>query len=229
MDVYERTDKLIADAKLEEARQFNTVRRKVAGLADFDEINTLTKRLYFNLEKRNRKLFNAIMAQQYRDCLEGEVSEDELDDLLLIVFDDELDEILSDYDPVMGYVYNHETERKRDRLYEKVISVLSHKRENEKGENDETLVFPSNNEVRDVFDSAFRQWSKMTEEYGIRSHDRATVEAFHALGVKNVQWHAQNDRKTCSECDSLDGAIFPIDEVPDKPHPNCRCWITIAD
>lgn len=229
MDVYEKTDKLIAKAKLEAARQFNTVRRKASSLADFDEINTLVKRLYSKLERQNRKLFNEIIMQQYREALKEALSEEEMEDMLLVEFDELLDSILDDYDPIMGYVYNRETKRKRERLYEKTVSILSHMREDEEGENGALLIYPSNNDVRQAFDSAYRQWSKMTEEYGIRSHDRATIEAFHVMGVEKVQWRAQNDRKTCEECEDLDGFIFPIDELPDKPHPNCRCWISPVD
>lgn len=224
MDVYAKTDKLIAEAKLEAARQFNTVRRKASGLADFDELNVLVKRLYSRLEARNRKLFNEIMAQEYKDCLEGEASDDELEDLLLLVFDDELDEILDGYDPVTGYVYNREAERKRERLFEKTVSILSNKPDKVEGENGEMLTIPVSNDMRQAFDSAFRLWSKMTEEYGIRAHDRARIDAFLALNGKRVIWRTEKDGKVCSGCRALEGQIFPIENVPDKLHPNCRCW-----
>lgn len=224
MDVYEKTDRLIARNRLETARQFNTVRRKVSGLADFDEINTLVKRLYFRLEEKNRKMYREIMVQEYRDCLEGEVPDEELDNLLFDIFESELDEILDDYDPVTGYVYTRETERKCERLFEKCVSLISHKEGDGGG-----ILYPLNNELRQAFDRAFRLWANMTEEYAIRSHDRAREEAFHAFNVEKVVWRTENDRKVCKTCAELEDEVFPLDEVPDKPHLRCRCWIEPID
>ena len=43
-------------------------------------------------------------------------------------------------------------------------------------------------------------------------------------------WHSENGEHTCDECSSLDGQIFDsIDEIPEKPHPNCKCMVEILD
>ncbi|MBR1907364.1 hypothetical protein IJ818_00315, partial [bacterium] len=40
----------------------------------------------------------------------------------------------------------------------------------------------------------------------------------------------ENGEHTCDECSSLDGQIFDsIDEIPEKPHPNCKCMVEILD
>lgn len=37
-------------------------------------------------------------------------------------------------------------------------------------------------------------------------------------------WHSSD--KACEKCQKLDGKIFnSIEEIPDPPHPNCKCWI----
>ena len=36
---------------------------------------------------------------------------------------------------------------------------------------------------------------------------------------------AEKDDKTCDECMALDGLVFLLRDVPDKPHYNCRCTL----
>jgi len=45
----------------------------------------------------------------------------------------------------------------------------------------------------------------------------------HVLGV---QWNLSGSHERDDECDELDGTVFPKEEVPDKPHPNCFCYLT---
>ena len=34
----------------------------------------------------------------------------------------------------------------------------------------------------------------------------------------------------CEKCQTLNGVTFKnIDEIPDKPHPNCRCWVEVIN
>lgn len=41
-------------------------------------------------------------------------------------------------------------------------------------------------------------------------------------------WHSENGEHTCELCASLDGKEFDYyDEVPERPHPNCRCYVEI--
>lgn len=45
-------------------------------------------------------------------------------------------------------------------------------------------------------------------------------------GISNTVyiWHSSKD--ACEKCQSLDGQEFnSIDEIPDRPHPNCKCTI----
>ena len=41
-------------------------------------------------------------------------------------------------------------------------------------------------------------------------------------------WHTEDG--ACEKCQELNGLTFKnIDEIPDKPHPNCRCWVEVVD
>jgi len=43
-------------------------------------------------------------------------------------------------------------------------------------------------------------------------------------------WHSENGEHTCDECRELDGQVFEYyDEVPERPHPNCRCTVEIVE
>ena len=49
-------------------------------------------------------------------------------------------------------------------------------------------------------------------------------------GVSNVKyiWHVDSD-KACDACQSLDGTEYIYEcDIPDRPHPNCRCYIEIV-
>lgn len=43
-------------------------------------------------------------------------------------------------------------------------------------------------------------------------------------------WHSENGEHTCEKCKELDGKVFDFyDEVPERPHPNCKCTVEILD
>lgn len=43
-------------------------------------------------------------------------------------------------------------------------------------------------------------------------------------------WHSENGEHTCEVCKSLDGKVFDFyDEVPERPHPNCRCTVEVIE
>ncbi len=50
-------------------------------------------------------------------------------------------------------------------------------------------------------------------------------------GVSNAKyiWHVESD-KACEACQILDGTEYTFEgDIPDKPHPNCRCYIEIVE
>lgn len=43
-------------------------------------------------------------------------------------------------------------------------------------------------------------------------------------------WHSENGENTCDVCRALDGQVFDYyDEVPARPHPNCRCHVEVVN
>lgn len=43
-------------------------------------------------------------------------------------------------------------------------------------------------------------------------------------------WHSEYGEHTCNECLELDGKEFDMfDEIPERPHPNCKCYIEIVE
>lgn len=113
-----------------------------------------------------------------------------------------LENFLLEYDEVSKYVYANEFERKRDRLAEALIAS------------------PKKNEEIDV---ALRYLSFMLTAYAIRVTDQVVLMAYRDMGIDAVRWKAEKDNKTCTICKHRNGHIYDIEQVPPKPHLNCRC------
>ena len=96
------------------------------------------------------------------------------------------------------------TDRKRSRLLEALIA---------------TRGDPAEVEM------ALTYWSKMVAEYAVEITDAATLQALKDMGVTKVKWYTEKDERVCKTCRERHGKIYPIDEVPAKPHWGCRCYI----
>lgn len=114
-----------------------------------------------------------------------------------------VDEQLNQTDYVTLYRFYSETERKAYKLAETLE------------------VSPNKN--REI-DKALRYWSQQLGQYAINITDYATIQAFTDAGVEMVQWMSEHDNRTCNECYALDGQLFPVNEIPRKPHWGCRCF-----
>lgn len=113
-----------------------------------------------------------------------------------------LESFLLEYDEVSKYVYANEFERKRDRLAEALIAG------------------PKKNEE---IDAALRYLSFMLTAYAVRVTDQVVLTAYRDMGIDAVRWKAEKDNKTCTICKHRNGHIYDIEQVPPKPHLNCRC------
>ena len=50
------------------------------------------------------------------------------------------------------------------------------------------------------------------------------------ISYNKYVWHSENSEDTCDICKSLDGQEFDFyDEVPQRPHPNCKCTVEIIE
>ena len=113
-----------------------------------------------------------------------------------------LESFLLEYDEVSKYVYVNEFERKRDRLAEALIAS------------------PKKNEE---IDAALRYLSFMLAAYAVRVTDQVVLTAYRDMGIDAVRWKAEKDNKTCTICKHRNGHIYDIEQIPPKPHLNCRC------
>jgi SPP1 gp7 family putative phage head morphogenesis protein len=143
------------------------------------------------------KLWFVIMACQAYDVaggLESTISEQWL-----------VNKVLGAYDPITGYVYTNELERKADRFAESLIATGG---------------------SAEAKDAAVKQLTAMIRQYSITVVDAATLVAYIEQGVEEVVWNAIIDRSTCDVCRSRNGEVYHISRVPPKVHYGCRCYLT---
>jgi SPP1 gp7 family putative phage head morphogenesis protein len=63
----------------------------------------------------------------------------------------------------------------------------------------------------------------------IRAHHLATIQEYRNWGVLGIyvkgEWKTAGDDRVCSQCASLEGNIYTLDEIESMIplHPNCRC------
>ena len=112
------------------------------------------------------------------------------------------------YNPVTKYVYRNEMDRKRSRFAE---GVIASNRPNEEIALAKRLMIATNKQFAE--DATFE----------------AVVQAYRDDGVERVRWVTAEDDKRCKECRSRHGKIYPINDIPPKPHRYCRCYIERVD
>lgn len=115
-----------------------------------------------------------------------------------------------EYNPVTKYVYENELERKQARFFESIVADVEAK---------------DRHEMEADYKAAENAWKRQTRQAMIDTEDRAAVTAYRDAGVEEAMWISVCDNRTCEECSALNGLIFPVDRVPDKPHYGCRCYI----
>lgn len=186
-------------------------------VSGFDELNVLKEidKLYDILDRNNRRVFKDLYTERYIEVylfISGlgklpRGKEDEIDDLV----DMQLAGLLSEPNEVTHYAYDTEVFRKRDRAKEAIGAV------------------PTKAQKQLEMEKALRYWAQQTGFYVDIVSDDAAMQAMIDGGVKHVKWNDQDDRKVCFECHDRDGVIYPINKVPAKPHPRCRCYLTPVD
>lgn len=190
---------------------------------DFDNINkpVSTMRetsitIYRELEKKNRSAFLDLGLLVYMEAYAEAKPESKPDkDAAQEKINEKwLDSLQGEYNPVTKYVYAREVERKRARFFESTVADIEAK--DRRG-------------LESDYRTAENLWTRQTRQAMIDVEDRAAHDGYKAAGVKRVQWITQQDAGVCSECKALNGLIFPIDRIPDKPHYNCRCYVRPID
>lgn len=69
---------------------------------------------------------------------------------------------------------------------------------------------------------------QITRTEMMRAYRGSQTRQFKTLGTDMVMWRAQLGPRTCMACVGMHGTTYPVDQVPDKNHPQCRCvWIPV--
>ena len=178
-------------------------------LALFDELNVLqikkhVHKLYKEIYKIAKKEFASLLNPLYQEIYE---------EALAMGFDGDLrdldegwiEDFFDEYNPVTKYVFRNEMDRKESRLFESLVAT--------------------NKERHQSYKTAENLLERQIRQYAILLEDAIVMEVYTNLGVEYVQWHAEEDHKTCGVCNELDGEIFPLEEAPPKQHYQCRCYL----
>lgn len=198
------------DSLLEKVKKKLRVEINHLGTMGFDELNVVntkkaTQGMFDRLLSSNESAFLKAAKTAYKNA-EGEEKLTELDSGWLLG-------VLLSYNPVTGYLYDREAERKRLRLNEQILTAREY------GD-------------RQMFNDGLRRtanlWWTQTAQYGVDVVDKATLKAYRDRGVKWVRWVTAKDEKRCEECGSRDGVVYSIKDVPSKAHYGCRCYVVPA-
>lgn len=198
-----------ADLKFDELNYYKYSDKLIDGLKrrcieEFASAALIIRSTFYDPKKAiaySKKMYSRLWRDCRRTLLKiGKHYWDECDEEWLWLF-------LTAYDPVYGVVYDNEQDRKRARFVEGVLSA-------------ETV-----GDKKMHMDRSMRLWLRMVSWMGIEVTDKSSVETMKEAGVKKVRWVTARDERVCEECSDLNDKIFPIDNIPPKPHINCRCMI----
>lgn len=77
--------------------------------------------------------------------------------------------------------------------------------------------------VNKAFASNMYRVSTMSESVAFDTYRQAKIQGNIFKGMSKATWVAHIDDRCCSTCTGLDGHTFNVNDVPPRPHPNCRC------
>ena len=220
-DYYGPCDRAIQDMNRVSLKEFGKLK-----LAKFDEVHIIQSvtRLYRKLLKEAKERLYDVSFEAYLLGLAlADIRGEKANRMAeKAITPDWVDALLREPDFVTGYEFEAETERKRDRLIESLASVA--------------VVLAARGGNTDIsggtdarIDKALRDWSRMFGQEAIGATDSAVAEALEDAEITRVMWISQKDQRVCTECHRLDGQIFPLDEVPPKPHWGCRCRLGVVN
>jgi SPP1 gp7 family putative phage head morphogenesis protein len=155
------------------------------------------KKLFSDLDSDNRREFLKLAKECYAESTPHGKSKPDREWLLAL---------LSEVDPTTGYIYDNEIERKRDYLYESLLTANS--------------SAARKKQIR----RSLSYFVRMTAQYSDDITDATILKAYTDSGIKKVKWLTAHDEKVCSECRPRNGEIYRIDRIPAK-HWGCRCRI----
>jgi hypothetical protein len=82
---------------------------------------------------------------------------------------------------------------------------------------------PTNVAVNRAFSGNMYRVRTMSESVAFDTYRQAKIQGNIFQGMSKATWVAHMDDRCCSTCTGLHGQSFDINDVPPRPHPNCRC------
>gem|GEM_PF-3567401 len=212
--MYQPTDRYLKKLKTKIRREFNHL-----SVLPFDELNVIrvkqeTKRVFQELLDFNMREYKTIVtdARAYALSMLSKEQRKKAEKATDGEYWREsfIEYWLTTYNPVTGYLYKREAERKRLRLSEEMSTARA---------------YHNRKRYATSLKKAANLWFTQSGQYAIDLEDQVTLHVWKKAGIKKVQWMSEKDDKTCMTCRLLDGKVFDIRKVPDKQHYNCRCRI----
>lgn len=192
---YRTTDKVIEYLN----KQYLRIFRKAKNLTAFDELNVigLSHEVYDEALTVTREEMTRLADTIYKRYRESDTPESGVGVAWVLA-------LMAAYNPVTKYIYDNEVERKRSRFAESVISSET---------------------PREEIDRSLRLWIAQNKQLADDITFDAIVQAYEDDGVTEVRWVTHPDDRRCATCRERHGNIYPIDNIPPKPHINCRCYV----
>lgn len=164
-----------------------------------DRLNVIqpTMNLYDRLRRETIRVLAKIAATKYHELHGGE---DTITEMWVLDF-------LGMSNPLTGYIFLNDIERKRQYFTEDVLSGADIDKAAKKA-------------MRYIFGS--------TRQYADLITDAAAMQAYMDTQTRFVEWVTFHDSHVCPVCDERDGVIYPINNIPTKPHYGCRCYLRRA-
>ena len=163
--------------------------------------------LYEEIEELCVKYYRLLYIERYREMWiwlkNKEPKEDEVYELAELF----ITKILNEPSAILHYAFHSELVRKRDRAKEAILSV------------------PTKTQKQLELEKSVRHVIQQAGFYVDITEDEADLQVLHDAGVKKVRWCVYGDDRVCETCEELDGTVWDLDSVPEKPHPRCRCYL----
>ena len=84
-------------------------------------------------------------------------------------------------------------------------------------------------EIKNTYNTSSYNAKRLVETEVSRCHNDSFRRFCYETGVKKVIRNAILDNKTCTDCAKHDGEIYDIGNMPQVPHPMCRCFYEIYE
>lgn len=188
---YAYTDKALKYLRRFFIREFNRTSMQIRA----DRLNVIEKStdLYDRLYAETIKVFLRIARKKYKEC--GGTDTIEIAWLM---------GLLDAANPLTGYIFTNDKDRKRQYYAESIMSGGDKKKETKK---------------------ALRYLYQSVKQYADIVTDEAAMQAYADTNTEFVQWITARDEHVCSVCVPRDGNIYPRNHAPQLPaHYNCRCY-----